>query len=145
MSTVLEILATKGDKVVSVGPDASVLNAAIVMNEHRIGAVAVMDQGRIVGMFTERDVLQRIVAQQREPATTRVGDVMSTEVVCCTPETTVQEARNAMKNRRIRRLPVVAKDGKILGLISIGDLNAVEAVDHERTIHLMNEYLYGRV
>jgi len=145
MSTVLEILATKGDKVVSVGPDASVLNAAIVMNEHRIGAVAVMDQGRIVGMFTERDVLQRIVAQQREPATTRVGDVMSTEVVCCTPETTVQEARNAMKNRRIRRLPVVAKDGKILGLISIGDLNAVEAVDHERTIHLLNEYLYGRV
>jgi CBS domain-containing protein len=87
MSTVLDILATKGDTLVSVGPDATVLNAAIVMNEHRIGSVAVMDQGRIVGMFTERDVLQRIVAQQREPATTRVGDVMSTEVVCCTPET----------------------------------------------------------
>lgn len=144
MSTVREILATKGDTIVSVGPDATVLNAAIVMNEHRIGSVVVMDQGRIVGMFTERDVLQRVVSQQRHPATTRVAEVMSTEIVCCTPETTVVEARNAMKNRRIRRLPVV-HDGQVLGLISIGDLNAVEAVDHERTIHLLQEYLYGRV
>jgi len=145
MSTVLEILAAKGNKIVSVGPEATVLNAAIVMNEHRIGSVVVMDQGRIVGVFTERDVLQRIVAQQRDPATTPVGEAMSTQVVCCTPETTVQEARNAMKNRRIRRLPVVSADGQVLGLISIGDLNAVEAVDHERTIHLLQEYLYGRV
>jgi CBS domain-containing protein len=145
MSTVLEILATKGNKIVSVGPEATVLNAAIVMNEHRIGSVVVMDQGRIIGMFTERDVLQRIVAQERHPATTRVSDVMSTQVVCCTPETTVQEARNAMKNRRIRRLPVVNGDGQILGLISIGDLNALEAADHERTIYLLQEYVYGRV
>jgi CBS domain-containing protein len=143
MSNVQEILATKGDKLVTVGSDATVLNAAIVMNEHRIGSVLVVDQGRIVGMFTERDVLQRIVPQQRNPATTLVADVMSTEVVCCTLETSVEEARAAMKNRRIRRLPVV-DSGRVVGLITIGDLNAFEAVGNERSIHLLQEYIHGR-
>jgi CBS domain-containing protein len=144
MATIRELLATKGDKLVSVGPDATVVNAAIVMNEHRIGAVAVIQEERIIGMFTERDVLKRVVAAQRDPATTRVTEVMSDEVVCCTPETPIGEARAAMKNRRIRHLPVV-DGGRTVGLISIGDLNAYEVVDHERTIHLLHEYLYGRV
>jgi len=144
MSNVQEILATKGDKLVTVGSDATVLNAAIVMNEHGIGSVLVVDQGRIVGMFTERDVLQRIVPQQRNPATTRVAEVMSTEVVCCSLETSVEEARTAMKNRRIRRLPVVDGSGRVVGLITIGDLNAFEAVGNEQTIHLLHEYIHGR-
>src|SRR5271166_3509403 len=95
MSNVQEILATKGDKLVTVGPEATVLNAAIVMNEHRIGSVVVSHEGRIVGMFTERDVLQRVVAAQRDPTTTRVSEVLSSEVVCCTPETPIEEARAA--------------------------------------------------
>ena len=70
---------------------------------------------------------------------------MTTEVVCCTPETTIAEARGAMKNRRVRHLPLVDGDHRLLGLISIGDLNAFEAASREETIFWMHEYLYGRV
>jgi CBS domain-containing protein len=145
MGMVREILANKGSNVWIIGKDATVLQAARVMNEHRIGALVVMDQDQVVGIFTERDVLQRVVGEQRDPATTRVEEVMSTEVVCCTPQTTIEEARGAMKNRRLRHLPVLGADGMLLGLISIGDLNAYQEASHEQTLFLLNEYLYGRV
>ncbi|MFO0844509.1 MAG: CBS domain-containing protein [Gemmataceae bacterium] len=145
MASVRDILARKGSYVFTVGQDATVLQAALLMNEHRIGALVVVEAGRVVGMFTERDVLQRVVAGQRDPALTRVADVMSSEVVCGSLETSVEEARGAMKNRRIRHLPVVDGDQALLGMVSIGDLNAHSAADNEHTIHLLQEYLHGRV
>jgi CBS domain-containing protein len=145
MATVRDLLALKGPKLVTVGPDATVLSAAIVMNEHRIGAVVVRDGERVVGMFTERDVLQRIVGQRLDPAVTLVRDVMTTEVACCTLDTSAEEARYAFKTRHIRHLPVVDGERRLLGLISIGDLNAYQAAEQEQTIHLLNEYLHGRV
>lgn len=146
MSSAGEILKVKGSKVWTIRKHATVQEAAVLMNEHRIGAVVVTDEeNSIAGMFTERDVLRRVVAEQRDPATTRVEEVMTCEVVCCTPATTVEEARGAMKNRRIRHLPVVDEGGRLLGLISIGDLNAHQAADQEQTIYIMREYLYGRV
>ncbi len=145
MITAKDILRTKGGHLWSVGPLATVLEAAVLMNEHKIGALVVMDAGRLIGIFTERDVLRRVVGEARDPAATAVADVMSAEVVCCSPETSLEEARGVMKNRRIRHLPVLGHDGSLLGLISIGDLNAHQAHDHEQTIHLLNEYLYGRV
>ncbi|HEX4592024.1 MAG TPA: CBS domain-containing protein, partial [Gemmataceae bacterium] len=104
-----------------------------------------MSAGRLVGIITERDLLQRVVSQRRDPATSPVGEVMSAEVACCRPETTVDEARSVMKNRRIRHLPVLDGDEQLLGLISIGDLNAYLARDQEVTIHILHEYIYGRV
>jgi CBS domain-containing protein len=145
MATVRDILARKGPHVVSIGPGATVLEAALLMNEHKIGSLVVIEGGRVVGMFTERDVLRRVVGEQREPGKTPVGEVMTTEVICCTPETTIQEARGAMKNRRVRHLPLVDADHHLQGLISIGDLNAYETSDHEQTIYLLQEYIYGRV
>ncbi len=145
MASVKELLSVKGPRLVSIGPDATVHNAAVVMGEHRIGGLIIMDGERVVGMFTERDVLHRVVAEQRDPATTKVGDVMSTEIVCCTPETDIEEVRSAFKNRRIRHLPVVDGQQKVVGLVSIGDLNAYLSAAQEQTIHLLNEYLYGRV
>jgi CBS domain-containing protein len=140
------ILAEKGSKVWTIGKDATVLEAAVLMNDQRIGALVVTNgDGGIAGMFTERDVLRRVVGEQREPSTTRVEEVMTSEVICCTPETSMDEARGAMKNRRIRHLPVVDDGGRLLGLISIGDLNARLSADQEQTIHIMHEYLYGRV
>lgn len=144
MGQVRDILQRKGPHVWTIGPEASVLQAALLMNEHKIGALVVLDQGRIAGMFTERDVLHRVVAQEREPSRTQVADVMTTEVVCCSPGTTVEEARSAMRDRRIRHLPVVNENG-LLGLVSIGDLNAYQAAAQEQTIFLLSEYLYGRV
>jgi CBS domain-containing protein len=145
MATIREILVKKGTQVWSIGKEATVLQAALIMNEHKIGALVVMDQSRIAGMFSERDVLQRVVAEQRDPVRTMVDDVMTVEVVCCSAQTSVEEARGAMKNRRIRHLPVVDDQGALLGLISIGDLNAFQEASQEQTIFLMSEYLYGRV
>jgi CBS domain-containing protein len=114
------------------------------MNEHKIGSLVVIDDGELVGIFTERDVLRRVVGERRDPVSTRVEEVMTTEVVCCTPDTPLDEARSAMKNRRIRHLPVVDEHRQLRGLISIGDLNAYQTNDQEHTIHLLEAYLYGR-
>ena len=145
MPTVLDILASKGSHVHWIGPDATVLEATQVMNEQKIGALVVLDGVHVAGIFTERDVLRRVVVERRDPAETPVSEVMTEEVVCCTLATAVPEARGSMKNRRIRHLPVVDGDRKILGMVSIGDLNAHETASQEQTIHLLHEYLYGRV
>jgi CBS domain-containing protein len=145
MTMVKDILANKGAHVLTIGKDATVLDAALLMNEHRVGSVVVMEAGRIAGMFTERDVLRRVVGERRDPVTTLVAEVMTTEVACCGPDTPIDEAGAAMKNRRIRHLPVVDGDGRALGLISIGDLNAHHNHTQEQTIHLLHEYLHGRV
>ena len=145
MPQVRDILEKKGTQVWTVGPQATVMQAATLMNEYKIGALVVTDAGRIIGMFTERDVLRRVVGEHRDPLTTLVADVMTTEVLCCTPRTLLEEARTVMKERRIRHLPVSDDDGRLLGLISIGDLNAYQTSDHEYTIYMLQEYLYGRV
>lgn len=145
MSHVRDILEKKGTQVCTVGKEATVLQAALLMNEHKIGALVVTESGRVVGMFTERDVLRRVVGEQREPARTTVADIMTTEVLCCTPQTSLEEAGNVMKERRVRHLPVADGDGRLLGLISIGDLNAFHQDGQEQTIFLLQEYMHGRV
>jgi CBS domain-containing protein len=145
MATVHDILAVKGPHVQTIGPDASVLDAALLMNEHKIGSLVVTDSGRLAGIISERDILQRVVAVRRDPAATSVREVMTGEVVCGRPDTTLDEVRGAMKNRRIRHLPVLDGDGGLLGLVSIGDLNAHQAHDQEVTIHILQEYIQGRV
>jgi CBS domain-containing protein len=145
MAMMRDILAVKGGHVHSVHPEASVLDAAELMNEHKIGGLVVIDDGRLVGIITERDILRRVVAQQRDAAHTAVSDVMTAEVACARPHTTVEEARGVMKNRRFRHLPVLDGDDNICGMVSIGDLNAHEAHDHEMTIHLLQEYISGHV
>jgi CBS domain-containing protein len=145
MSTVGTILEKKGGHVWTVGREATVLQAVLLMNDNKIGALVVSDGGRIDGMFTERDLLRRVVGEQRDPARTRVAEVMTNEVACCSIHTHLDEASSAMKNRRIRHLPVVADDGRLLGLISIGDLNAHHQAAQEQTIFLLHEYMHGRV
>ena len=144
MAVIGDILRTKGSHVRTVGPDASVLDAARLMNEHKIGSVVVAEEGRLVGIFTERDILRRIVAEARDPADTKVRQVMTTQVACCRSETTIAEARSVMKNRRIRHLPVIDEEWRLLGMVSIGDLNAHDATDKEVTIQFLHEYLYGQ-
>lgn len=144
MPTVREILENKGDQVITIHPGASVYEAAQRMNERKIGALVVLDGGRVVGMFTERDILQRVVAQRRDAAATTVADVMTSEVVCCRRHTNLEEARGVMKNRRIRHLPVLSDDNQLLGLVSIGDLNAHQAHSQEETIYLLHQYIYGQ-
>ncbi len=144
MALVRDILQRKGSQVWTIVKELTVLQAVQVMNEHKVGALIVAEEGRIAGMFSERDLLRRVVGEQRDPTRTLVSEVMTEEVACCTPQTTLEEASGAMKNRRIRHLPVV-EDGKLLGMVSIGDLNAFHQADQEQTIFLLHEYLHGRV
>jgi CBS domain-containing protein len=145
MATVRDILRGKGIHVLSVSPQASVLDAAMLMNERKIGSLAVLRGEQLIGIITERDILQRVVVPRRDPGTTPVEEVMTTEVVCCKPHTPLDEARGVMKNRRIRHLPVLDEDRQLCGMVSIGDLNAWDTHDHEVTIHVLEEYIHGRV
>lgn len=119
------VLEAKGSHVETIGPDATVADAVRRMNEARIGALLVVDeQGgrqRPAGIFTERDVLTRVVAAGRDPAATSVREVMSTPLVVIRPETTVQEAMMVVTEKRCRHLPVMRGDD-LVGLVSIGDL-----------------------
>ena len=144
MPTVRDVLSSKGFKVYSTSPEATVLDAVERMNEHKIGALVVMDGDEVVGMFTERDVLRRVVGQERSPSATTVGEVMTSEVVCCKPDADLDDVSAIMKNRRVRHVPVCDRDGQLVGMVSMGDVNAHNASNQQSHIHFLNEYIYGR-
>lgn len=141
MATVRDILARKGSEVVTARPEQTVLEAAQLMNNRGIGAVVVTEQEEIRGIFTERDVLRRIVAEAREPAATRLKDVMTTSLVTTTTEMTVDECAELMTRRRIRHLPVV-RNGRLAGVVTIGDLLAYQLSEQATTIAHLNSYVY---
>lgn len=146
MATMSDLLRKKSrPDLVSASPDETVLQATHRMNEYGIGALLVLDHGTMLGIFTERDVLRRVVVEERRPSEVFVRDVMTTQVACCEPQTPVEDARKIMMTHRVRHLPIVNEEGHVLGLISIGDLNAHEASNREVEIHYLQEYLHGRV
>ena len=142
MPTARTILDRKGSDVATVERSDSVLDAARLMNARRIGALVVAEGERIVGIFTERDILCRVVAEGRPPAETEVGDVMTSPMACCRRDTKLSECKAVMTTKRIRHLPVV-EDGKLFGMISSGDVLANDSADQQATIEYLNEYLHG--
>ena len=144
MPSVQDVLLAKGDQVHSISPGSTVLDAIRKMNHHKIGALIVMEGSSVVGMFTERDILRRVAGEERPVAETLVGDVMTTDVICCQPDADLDDVGAIMMNRRIRHLPICDDHGRLHGLISIGDVNAVHASHQEQTINFLNEYIYGR-
>ncbi|MEO6434210.1 MAG: CBS domain-containing protein [Tepidisphaeraceae bacterium] len=145
MPSVRDVLAVKGSQVHSVSPTERVLDAIRQMNQHKIGAVLVMQGGRVAGIFTERDVLRRVVGEERQPAHVTVGEVMTEDLICVAPDADLDEVATLMRNRKIRHVPVCDENGKLHGMISIGDLNAYHASNQEAQIHFLSEYIYGRV
>ncbi len=145
MATALQVLQDRGSvdrSVVTVRPDTNVFDAATRMNDHGIGCLVVTGRdGSVIGIFTERDVLKRVVGAARDPRETSVASVMTSDVIVCDPETRVDELRATMRGRRIRHIPVVSRDGTLVGMISIGDLNAHEARELEQTIHYLERYM----
>jgi CBS domain-containing protein len=141
MPTVRDLLAGKGRDVVTLPASATVLDAAHVMNERGIGCVLVTEGGAPVGIFTERDVLRRIVAEQRDPVTTVLRDVMTADVITCSPETSLDQCAAVMTARRIRHLPVV-DDGGLCGVVSSRDVLAFRAAEQESTIRYLNSYVF---
>ena len=136
--TLEAVLAHKGSTVYSVDPEDSVLDAVRKMNCEHVGAVLVCIDGRMVGIFTERDVLCRVLDAGRNPGTTPVADVMTSEVVTVGPKTDVRDAMAVITERRTRHLPVVDGDD-LKGVVSIGDLTRWVSRSQEGHIqHLMN-------
>lgn len=144
MPTVQQILARKGSQVLTIAPTRSVLDAALLMNEHKIGALVVVEAGQVMGIITERDMLRRLVAKRRDPADTTVDQIMTREVICCRPNATIDETRTVFMQRRIRHLPVVDDDGTLVGMVSLGDMNAWELDGQELELNYLHEYIHGR-
>lgn len=144
MPTVQDILMTKGGTVYSTDAEMSVLEAVAKMNQHKLGALVVNDGSHVAGIFTERDVLRRVVGEGRNPETTTVGSVMTKDVICVPPETDIEEISTIMQQRRVRHIPVCDENGKLHGMVSIGDVNAFYASHQEAKISFLNEYIFGR-
>lgn len=145
METIRDLLSEKVRRPLCVaGPHSSVLDATRLMNTERIGALLVMHEGRLVGIFTERDVLRRVVADGRPPASTAVAAVMTADLVCCSPDTPVEEVSEMMRRERIRHIPVVEHDGLVVGLVSIGDINAHRFNHCEAALHQVEDYILRR-
>lgn len=141
MATVKDILAAKGTGVVTMVAEESVLNAARLMNERGIGGVVVTDGDGMVGIFTERDILRRVVAEQRDPAGTRIRDVMTTPVVTSRLEATLEQCVGIMTEKRIRHIPVVSDSGPE-GIVTSGDIMAYQVREQKETIDYLNSYVF---
>jgi CBS domain-containing protein len=123
MKNIGEII--EGHTLFHVPSTASVRDAARTMSEHNIGAIAVLDSGTLVGIFSERDILSRIVAEGRDPDSTPVGSVMTKDIVVAGPSDDINDALQMMHSRNCRHLPVV-QGGKLVGMISIRDLLQID-------------------
>ena len=108
--------------LVTVKPDASVMDAVRTMADESIGAIAVMDGSRLVGIFSERDLMLRVISEKRDPERTRVRDVMTTPVETIHRDSSVDEALKVMLEKHIRHLPIINRDGQLSGMISMRSL-----------------------
>ncbi len=142
MPTARDVLnKKKSAEVMIAGEDSTVMEAAKLMSDHRIGAIVVAKGDKIVGIFTERDVLNRVVAERRDPSTTLVKDVMTSPVACCAPTSKIAECRSVMTDKRIRHLPIV-DENELVGMLSSGDILASEHHEQLQTIKYLHEYLH---
>ena len=143
MSTAREIVALKGKEVVTIDADATVLDAARVMNERGVGGLVVTetDGTALVGIFTERDILKRVVATALLPGSVKVREVCTKAMITCLPETSMDECGAIMTNKRIRHLPVLDANG-LQGLVSIGDVLAHRVKEQAATIQYLNSYMF---
>ncbi|HXH06470.1 MAG TPA: CBS domain-containing protein [Vicinamibacterales bacterium] len=124
-----------------VGPDTSVFEAVQLMAARQIGAVPVVDGERLVGIFTERDLMARVVASSRDPARTTIRDVMSTDLVVADAAEAQDACLRRMQQARVRHL-LVLREGRLTGIVSLRDLLAAEIDDREDTIKLLNAYVH---
>ena len=142
MRNASQILERKGDRVVSVGREAPVLEAIRLMAEHHIGAVLVIEDGQLLGIASERDYARKVVLQGRSSSDTPVHAIMSAPVVCVGPQDTVADCMAIMTERHIRHLPVI-ESGRLAGILSIGDLVKELIEEQKQEISYLQQYIAG--
>jgi CBS domain-containing protein len=141
MTSIRQILARKPE-VYSVAPQVTVFDALRLMAEKNIGALLVMSDERLVGIFSERDYARRMILEGRASRETPVSEVMTAEVFVISPETSASECMVHMTERRVRHLPVV-DGGRVVGVISIGDVVRTVIEDLRFSIHQLESYIQG--
>jgi CBS domain-containing protein len=143
MKSVRHILEVKGSAVYTIAPEASVLEALGRLAEKEVGALVVTgSDGRIVGMLSERDYARKVALLHRVSRDTPVRDIMTQEVICVAPEQTVDTCMALMTRKRFRHLPVVV-DGRLAGLISIGDVVKAIMDEQQFAIQQLEHYIMG--
>lgn len=140
MSTVKQLLEFKGRDIISIDPDRTVYEAIEILAARQIGALLVIENGKLVGLISERDYAHKVILEGKSSKDTRIRDVMTRELICIKPEMSVDESMALMTEKRIRHLPVMA-NGALIGIITIGD--AVRQIISERdfTIQQLEQYI----
>ncbi|CAA6678584.1 MULTISPECIES: CBS domain-containing protein [unclassified Lentimonas] len=140
--TVSILLKEKSASVYCIAPDSTVDAAVSEMNRQRIGSIIVQEADRVVGIFTERDVLTRVVAAGRDPKATTVREVMTSDFLFICEKTSVEDAMQMMTDKRVRHLPVLAGD-QLLGMVSIGDVTRWLLKVNEMEAENLRNYVFG--
>jgi len=142
MQTVQQLLNRKGSQVWSVAPEHSVYEATSQLAERNVGALIVLDEERLVGIFSERDCVRRVLLARRSLTDTRVRDVMTSTVKTARLHDSVDRCMRVMTELRIRHLPVLEEE-RVVGLVSVGDLVKAQLSDQESLIHDLESYISG--
>ena len=142
MKTVQQLLESKRYSVVSVAPSSTVLEALEVMAEKEIGAVIVIEDEHLIGIFSERDYARKVVLQGKSSKDTPVREIMTEKVVCVRPEQTIDDCMGLMTDKRIRHLPVL-EHKKVIGVISIGDVVKEMLSEKEFVIKQLESYIHN--
>lgn len=140
--SITSLLEGKGRTVHAVPANVSVFEAVQKMNQHRIGAILVMNGDSLAGIFTERDVLTRVIATNLDPKVALIRQVMTENVTTVEPEATVQQVMDIFAEKRCRHLPVV-RNGGLVGVISIGDVSRWIANLHQAEAESLRQYVAG--
>ncbi|MBE9610587.1 CBS domain-containing protein [Chitinilyticum piscinae] len=142
MQTASQLLKQKASQsILSVAPHSTVYQALQLLAEHNVGAVLVLDEGKLVGIFSERDYARKVVLAGKTSAVTPVAEIMTSRVLCVPPSATASECMALMSEKRIRHLPVMDGD-KVLGVLSIGDLVSAKIAEQQFTIEQLEQYIY---
>jgi CBS domain-containing protein len=144
MGTASDLIRRKSGEVHTVTADCDVLEAVRRMNRHRVGSLIVTEGPNVVGMFTERDVL-RLVAALRDLGHLHVGEVMTRDIITISPDTEIDDIQETMRSRKIRHLPVIGENGRLVGLVSMGDINCWCVHQQAQQLEGLTEYIHGRV
>jgi CBS domain-containing protein len=141
MRTVKDMLKTKGHEIWSVSPYATVFEALEMMADKDIGALLVIEDGKLVGIFSERDYARKVILKGRASKDTAVSELMTQTVFCVNPENTLEDCMALMTSKQIRHLPVVSNE-RLAGMITLGDVVKRIISDQEFTIHQLESYVY---
>ena len=142
MATARHLLDRKGRAIFSVGPDEPVLEAIRLMAEHHVGALLVMKGEQLLGIVSERDYARKVILKGRSSADTPVAQIMSSPVITVTLNSSVQDCMQLMTTRHLRHLPVLDAAGKVLGMVSIGDLVKAVMEEQKQTIEQLESYIH---